>query len=73
MHRFPAPASFWMGDSKRGNEFYRVARHHLAYLFDCSNYKVAEALVGMCILAFGQVDSNANRILFCTECPHHNT
>lgn len=51
-----AAASYWLGNAKRGNEFYRVARHHLAYLFDSSSYEVAEALVTLGVLSYGQGD-----------------
>jgi hypothetical protein len=53
---FVRAASYWMGNAKRGNEFYRVARHHLAYLFDSSSYEVAEALVTLAVLSYGQGD-----------------
>lgn len=50
------PAAFWLGNQRRGNDFYRVARHHLTYLFDSLSYEVAEALTAMCLIAFAKVN-----------------
>ncbi len=43
------------GNFGKFKEFYEYARYHLGYLFDSTDYGVAEALVCGCYCAYGQV------------------
>ncbi len=44
---FPCTGAQVYGDTGRAVYHYRIAREHLGYLFDISDYAVAEALTAM--------------------------